>query len=74
METQATTAALGDAVGTVLEGVTSAGEMVWGLFSEFISMIASNALIFIPVGLAILGGGIGIAIKVVRRFGVRGKR
>ena len=66
--------ALDDGVGTILEGVGSAGQMVWGLFSEFLTMITSNALIFIPVGLAVLAGGIGIAVKMVRKFGVRGKR
>ncbi len=67
-------ASLADGVGTILDGVGSAGQMVWGLFSNFLTMITSNALIFVPVGLAILAGAIGIAVKMVRKFGVRGKR
>jgi hypothetical protein len=61
-------------IGTILTSVGLALDMIWGLFSEFISMIATNALIFIPVGLALLAGCIGIATKVIRKFGVRGMR
>lgn len=57
--------------------VTEAGSVmsfVWGLFGQLLGVVTSNALIAIPVLMAILIGGIGIAMKVVRRFGVRGKR
>lgn len=66
---------------TMLEGVTaiitSLGDVstfVWGLFSDFLSMIISNAVIAFPVLLAILSAAILIVVKIVRRFGVRGKR
>lgn len=72
--TTAATQALGDAVGTVLEGVTEAGDLVWGIFTPLVNMISENALIFIPVGFAILAGAVGIGIKLIRKFGMRGKR
>lgn len=50
------------------------GEFIWGLFETFLSMIVSNAVIAFPVLLAVLSAGIYLVIKIVRKFGVRGKR
>lgn len=60
------------AVGQIFSDIISVGELVWGLFTDFLGMITGNPIIFVPVLLAILAGAVGIAIKVVRRFGVRG--
>ena len=57
--------------------VTSMGTsntFLWSLFEDFLTMIMSNALIAIPVLLAVLCGAIGVVIKIIRRFGVKGRR
>lgn len=66
---------------TLLAGVTSIFEsigtvatFIWGLFADFLSMILGNALIAIPVLFAVLAGSIAIVIKMVKKFGVKGKR
>ena len=51
-----------------------ANTFLWSLFEDFLTMIMSNALIAIPVLLAVLCGAIGVVIKIIRRFGVKGRR
>lgn len=46
----------------------------WGLFSDFINMISSNNLLLWSVAFAIVAGSVGLAIKVVRKFGLKGRR
>lgn len=58
----------------ILESVGSANGFLWGLFSDLLSMIMDNPLIALPVLMAVLTGSIAVVIKVIRRFGVRGKR
>lgn len=70
----ATTVALADGVATIIEDMGGATTFVWGLFKRFLDMIISNPLIAYPVLFALLAGGVAIAIKVVRKFGVKGKR
>lgn len=67
--------------GTLLSGVeaiiTQMGTVntfVWGLFQKFLTMIMENPLIAFPVLFAVLAAAVAIAVRVVRRFGVRGKR
>lgn len=62
---------------TALKGIiTSLGEVstfVWGLFGDFLEMILNNALIAFPVLFAVLAGAVFMVIKIIRKFGVKGK-
>lgn len=46
----------------------------WGVFTDLIEMISSNNLLLWPVIFAIVAGTVGLAIKVVRKFGLKGRR
>ena len=71
---ESSAASLADGVGTVLDGVGSVGKIVWDVMKPMLDMISENAIIFIPVGFAILGTVIGIAISFFRKNGLRGRR
>lgn len=67
--------------GTALASLTSiataigeAATWFWGVFGDLIDTIASNNLLLWPVIFAIVAGVTGLAIKVVRRFGLKGRR
>lgn len=72
MENTVPTLATG--VGTIITDMGTVNTFVWGLFQKFLTMIIENPLIAFPVLFALLAAAILIAVKVVRRFGVRGKR
>lgn len=55
-------------------GIGSAATWFWGVFTDLINTIATNDLILWPVILAIVSGTVGLAIKVIRRFGLKGRR
>lgn len=60
---------------TALAGdIGSVSEWFWGLFTDFIEMISSNNLLLWSVAFAIVAGSVGLAIKVVRKFGLKGRR
>ena len=65
---------LATGVGTIITDMGSVNTFVWGLFQKFLTMIIENPLIAFPVLFALLAAAVLIAVKVVRRFGVRGKR
>lgn len=65
---------LATGIGTVITDMGSVNTFVWGLFQKFLTMIIENPLIAFPVLFALLAAAVLIAVKVVRRFGVRGKR
>lgn len=54
--------------------IASAAEWFWGVFTDLIVTIASNDLLLWPVIFAIVAGVTGLAIKVIRRFGLKGRR
>lgn len=54
--------------------IGSVATWFWGLFSDFIEMISSNNLLLWSVAFAIVAGSVGLAIKVVRKFGLKGRR
>lgn len=54
--------------------IGSVSEWFWGLFTDFIEMISSNNLLLWSVAFAIVAGSVGLAIKVVRKFGLKGRR
>lgn len=58
----------------IATAITSAATWFWGVFTDLIETIASNDLLLWPVIFAIVAGVTGLAIKVVRRFGLKGRR
>lgn len=55
-------------------GIGTAAEWFWGVFSDLINTIASNDLLLWPVLLAVVAGTVGLAVKVIRTFGLKGRR
>lgn len=56
----------------VLEALGSVYGVLVGLFTNVITTITGNPLLFVPVLIALLGGLVMFAIKVIRKLGVRG--
>lgn len=54
--------------------IGSVSAWFWGLFQDFIEMISSNNLLLWSVAFAIVAGSVGVAIKVVRKFGLKGHK
>lgn len=61
-------------LGEIITNIGLANEWIWSLFGDFCTMLMENPLIAIPVLLAVLSGGIFAAIKIMRKFGLRGRR
>lgn len=61
-------------LGTLATAIAEAAEWFWGVFTDLINTIASNNLLLWPVVFAIVAGVTGLAIKVIRRFGLKGRR
>lgn len=59
-------------VSSVLTALTSVYDVLVGLFTNVISTITGNPLLFVPVLLALLGSLVMFAVKVIRRLGVKG--
>lgn len=59
---------------SIVEGIGSISTWFWGLFQDFLDMITSNSLLLWAVAFAIVAGSVGLLVKVVRRFGVKGHR
>lgn len=58
----------------IATALTAAATWFWGVFTDLIDTIASNDLLLWPVIFAIAAGVIGLVIKVIRRFGLKGRR
>lgn len=56
----------------VLGAMTTVYDLIIGMFTNVITTITNNPLIFVPVLIALLGGIVMFAIGVIRRLGVRG--
>lgn len=54
--------------------IGSVSTWFWGLFQDFIGMISKNNLLLWAVAFAIVAGSVGVAIKVVRKFGLKGHK
>lgn len=59
-------------VASVLTALTTVYEVLVGLFQHVITTITGNALLYVPVLIALLGGLVMFAVKVIRKLGVRG--
>lgn len=59
-----------------ISGVLSSMQTVYtllvSLFKEVIDTITGNPLLYVPVLIALLGGLVMFAVKVIRKLGVRG--
>lgn len=58
----------------IVTGIGSVSTWFWGLFQDFLDMITSNSLLLWAVAFAIVAGSVGLMIKVVRKFGVKGHK
>lgn len=56
----------------VLDAMTTVITSFWTMFTNVVSTITGNNLLFVPVLFGLLFGLITFAISVVRRLGVRG--
>ena len=63
-----------DGVTGIITSITTVANWVWSLFSDLLTMIIQNPLIAFPVLFAVLAGGVAVVLKMVRKFGLKGKR
>jgi len=57
--------------------VTSLGTVTtwfWDRFTDLVDIISTNSLLLWTVVFAIVAGSVSLALKVVRKFGVKGRR
>lgn len=71
---EGTTVATIASLSNISSGIGSVSTWFWGIFKDFVDMIASNDLLLWMVIFAIVAGTVGLAIKVVRKFGIKGRR
>lgn len=67
---------MGD-MSSIISGVGTASTWFFGLFKDMIDMIdmiVANNLLLWSVLLAIVCGSVGLGIKVIRKFGLKGRR
>lgn len=64
---------MGD-MSSIISGVGAASTWFFGLFKDMIDMIVANNLLLWSVLLAIVCGSVGLGIKVIRKFGLKGRR
>ena len=67
---EATLAPLENLIG----GIKAAVAWIFSLFSKFITIISSNDLLLYTVLLCIVISAVALAIKIVRKFGMKSKR
>ena len=58
---------------SIITSMGLVGTFFWGLFADFLSMILANGLILFPIIFSVLAGAIYAVVKLVRRFGLKGK-
>lgn len=58
----------------IVTGIGSVSTWFWGLFQDFLDMITENSVLLWAVAFAIVAGSVGLIVKVVRKFGVKGHR
>lgn len=56
------------------KAIGTAAAWFCGVFTDLINTIATNNLLLWPVIFAIVAGTVGLAIKLIRKFGVKGRR
>lgn len=58
----------------VASGIGSALTWFWTIFGNLMNAIVSNSLLLWGAGLSIVCGAILLAVKVIRRFGIKSRR
>lgn len=71
--TVSTAAGFTDGVTGIISDMGSVSTFIWSLFSDFLNLFVEYPLIAYPVLFAILGGATALVIRIVRKFGVRGR-
>lgn len=71
--TVSTAAGFTDGVTGIITDMGSVSTFIWSLFSKFLNLFVEYPLIAYPVLFAILGGATALVIRIVRKFGVRGR-
>ena len=61
-------------IATLIENIGTANAFIWSLFNKFLTMIMSDPLIAFPVLFSVLAGALYMVLRIIRKFGVRGKR
>lgn len=59
-------------IANVLTAMQTVYGVLVGLFKNVIETITGNPLLYVPVLIALLGGLVMFAVKVIRKLGVRG--
>ena len=59
-------------IANVLTSMQIVYTLLVSLFKEVIDTITGNPLLYVPVLIALLGGLVMFAVKVIRKLGVRG--
>lgn len=59
-------------IANVISALQTVYGVLVGLFTNVITTITSNPLLYVPVLIALLGGLVMFAVKVIRKLGVRG--
>lgn len=70
-ETSSTTVAV---LTDVASGISNALTWFWTIFGNLMNAIVSNSLLLWGAGLSIVCGAILLAVKVIRRFGIKSRR
>ncbi len=59
-------------ISSVIEAMQVVYDVLVGLFTNVITTITGNPLLYVPVLIALMGGLVMFAVKVIRKLGVRG--
>lgn len=59
---------------SIASGIGEVSQWFWGIFENLINTIATNSLMLWVCIFAIVAGCVGGALRVIRRFGLKGRR
>jgi len=62
---------MGLLVEEIVTGMGLAIGFIWGLFEDFLGLISTEPLMYVPIALAILFAAVMLVVKIIRRFGVK---
>lgn len=62
------------ALDTLITGIKSAIAWIFSLFARIVSTISSNDLLLYPVLLCMVIAAVTLAIRIVRKFGMKSRR
>lgn len=62
------------ALTSIAANIATIAAWFWGIFTDLINVITSNDLILWPVVLSLVMASVFMALRVIRKFGIRGRR